>query len=101
RYAGEMLSRWSSQNTRITSRASTSTAERRRPISFAKVIFTAWYALHADLSDSAASIDTAWTGCSIGANVYVTMSSVRASLTPATVKGGAKKAATLLPSRRD
>ena len=41
RYAAEMLRRSSSQNTRITSRASTSTAERRRPISFAKVIFTA------------------------------------------------------------
>ena len=41
RYAGEML-RWrSSQNTRITSRASTSTAARSRPISFANVIFTA------------------------------------------------------------
>ena len=52
----------------MTSRVSTSTAERRRPISFAKVIFTAWYALHAYLSDSAASIESAWTGCSIAAN---------------------------------
>ena len=66
RYAAEMLRRWSSQKTRITSRASTSTAESSRPISFAKVIFTAWYALHAYLSDSAASIDIAWSGLSIG-----------------------------------
>ena len=76
RYAGETL-RWrSSQNTRMTSRASTSTAERRRPISFANVIFTAWYALHAYLSDSAASIESAWTGCSIAEKRPVTSSSV-------------------------
>ena len=57
--------------------------------------------MHAYLSDSAASIETAWIGCSIAANVCVTSSSVRSSRTPATVNGGAKKSSTPLPSRRN
>ena len=53
RYAGEMLSLWSSQKTSITSRESTPCGARTRPISLAKDTLVAWKALQAYFSASA------------------------------------------------
>ena len=97
----EMLSRSSRQKSRITSRESMPRAFRSRPISFAKVTLSAWYALHAYFSASAASTGSACAGCSMPPKRCSTTLNVRSSLTPTTVRAGSKKSCTLEPSRRN
>ena len=55
---------------------------------------SAWKALHAYLSDSAASIDVACSGRSSAAKSSEIAASVRSSRTPTTVNGGSKKSST-------
>ena len=83
-----MLRRVSLQTRSITARPSTLTLRARRPISLAKVIFTAWNALQAYLSISATPIDVTMNSHFRCPKTSRSTLAARSSSVPITVNGG-------------